>query len=102
MDETKGSPQAGCPIGCPRCDIDGLTEQSARLARWQGWRLMAIYALVFLWPLALAVIGALLLPRFWKHSLSQVTGGVGGLLLGVIDAAAVFGFVFKGTPRTQE
>lgn len=94
--------QVGCPIGCPHCDVDGLMDRSAGLGRWQGWRLAAVYALIFLWPLALAVAGALAVPRFWRHPLSQIIGGAGGLLLGAIDAALVFRLVFREKPQAPQ
>jgi hypothetical protein len=102
MSDVEQLPKGACPLGCPKCDAAALTGQAAGLTRWQGWRLAGIYALVFLWPLGLAVLGAVLMPRLWEHPLNQVVGTVGGLLLGAIGAAVVFHFILKWSREPRE
>jgi hypothetical protein len=57
---------------------------------------------VFLWPLALAVVGTMALPRFWSHPQGRIVGGAGGLLLGAIDAVLVYRWFLKPPTEGQE
>ena len=102
MDESRVPLQTPCRIGCPRCDIAAAADESARQSRWQGWRLAALCLLVFLWPLALAVVGSMALPRFWSNGQARIVGGAGGLLLGAIDAVLIYRWFLKPPTEGQE
>ena len=82
-----------CPAKCRNCLADDRSDFDAAEAPYHGAALAAIAAAIFLAPVAMAILGALLLPMLWPHRFSQAVGAVGGLGLGVLDSmviAAIF------------
>jgi peptidoglycan/LPS O-acetylase OafA/YrhL len=71
-----------CPAGCPHCS--GAAEQARHCAEDgpSGWRLSVSAAMMFLFPLILAMVTAMVLGPDRLHQL------LGALLAGVIGVVA--------------
>jgi hypothetical protein len=84
-----------CSTGCRSCwaalglgQADGL----------RGWRLVLAAAGAFLSPLVQGILGAVLVPMWWKSPHSQAVGAVGGLAVGLVDSWILVRCI-KGTGR---
>ena len=80
-----------CPGDCSACfqkdsGTEGSEVQGARRPL-QGWPVAFLSVAIFIWPVVLAIVGAILLPRFWANEAAELVGGLGGLLIGVADSA---------------
>ncbi|MDY6913423.1 MAG: hypothetical protein SVT52_03055 [Planctomycetota bacterium] len=85
-----------CPDRCTGCASSDARPTGPEAGEpLSGWRLGLLAALVFLWPLALAVAGALL----GEHSgLGEAAGGLAGLAIGLASAAVIA----KATARSLQ
>ena len=72
-----------CGGGCGQCSIGGRVPKPGELV---GWRLGLAAAGMFLFPLALAVVGAL---AGRGSQTGQFLGSLAGLVVGAIVAAGV-------------
>jgi len=72
-----------CTGGCPACHADGGETPSVGLS---GWRLVVSAVAVFLFPLALALAGAMLVAG---GEGAKFLGAVGGLTVGLIVGVVV-------------
>lgn len=91
------TPDDGCAGGCPGCGGSTGTARDEE-AGLSGWMLAAAAVLAFLLPLALAVVGAILMEP-------EILGGLIGLTAGVLLAVAVSRMMRRGdspsTPSTK-
>ena len=102
MNQRVGEPADGCRTGCAHCRLaEVLAEGSAGQGRLQGWAMVGVSAGAFLIPLALAIGGAVLAPLVWAHSVSQLLGGIAGLILGMTGSAVLITGIRGGGHRRK-
>jgi len=102
MNQRVGEPADGCSTGCAHCRLpEVLAEGTARQGQLQGWAMVGVSAGAFLIPLALAIGGAVLAPLAWAHSVSQLLGGIVGLILGMTGSAVLITCLRGGGHRQK-
>ena len=82
MRPATGDDQHSCLAGCSGCAPDGESAVSDALPG--GWVTVMVSMAAFLLPLVLAILGAVVLSRFWEGVGGQVVGAAAGLLVGVV------------------
>ena len=102
MNQRISEPADGCPTGCTHCSLPADTvEGAAGQDQLQGWAMAGVSAGAFLIPLALAISGAVLAPLAWEHSVSQLLGGIAGLILGMTGSAVLITCIRGGGHRQK-
>ncbi len=86
MQVSTESGRGDCEAGCPGCGPEGLQLPADAIT---GGRLAILSAVFFLNPLAVAIIGAVVLPLAWRHEAAMFVGGLAGLLFGMIESVFV-------------
>jgi hypothetical protein len=81
--------------GCGSCGACPLGNEP--VGPWQGWRLVGIAAAFFLWPLILALVGAI---AIGESRTGQTVGAFTGLALGMGSAVWIGHRWIHVTPKS--
>jgi len=93
--------QPGCSGKCSYCRMDDARQGHTEGA-YHGWRLTVVSLIMFINPIAMAVIGAILLPMFWASEHAMFTGAAGGLVFGIMDSAIIGAIIRKSGKKEDE
>lgn len=98
MSQPENKKLSGCGGKCSQCDMKNAVEPGA----YSGWRLSAASLLVFINPLGMAILGAILLPMFWASEHATFAGAAAGLTVGFIESAIISIVIRKSGNRKDE
>ncbi len=96
MHEPVAKDDEGCAARCARC-----APQDPQADPPAEGPVAALSAAFFLVPLVTAIAGAVVFPLLWGHDVSQLLGGVVGLVSGIVASALVVRRI-RGARKKQD